>query len=112
LECQWPKTTETELLNLFIEKYIDVELITKTNCKPNTKLYFPSFSKFINPDKTANAGSAIIISSKIQHQLISCIQINNFQLSTILYKQIIILYKQICCLPPPNFISEHCPEFY
>jgi exonuclease III len=79
------KQHETELLHLLLEKQIDIALITETHCKPNTKLFFPGFKFFRtdHPDKTVQAGTAIIISSKIQHQLLPNIQlptiiINNY----------------------------------
>jgi len=71
------KQHESELLNLLSEKQIDIALITETHCKPNSKLFFPGFKIFRanHPDKTAHAGSANIISSKIQHHLLLSVQL-------------------------------------
>lgn len=79
------KQHESELLHLLLEKQIDIALITETHCKPNIKLYFPGFNIFRtnHPDKTAHAGSAIIISSKIQHQLLPSLQLPTIQSTTI-----------------------------
>jgi hypothetical protein len=79
------KQHETELFHLLLEKQIDIAFITETHYKLNTKFFFPGFKIFRtdHPDKTAHAGTAIIISSKIQHQLLPNIQlptiiINNY----------------------------------
>lgn len=79
------KQHETELLHLLLEKQIDIALITETHCKPNTKFFFPGFKIFRtdHPDKTAHAGTAIIISSKIQHQLLPSVQLPTIQSTTI-----------------------------
>jgi len=79
------KQNETELLHLLLENQIGIALITETHCKPASKLYFPGFKIYRadHPDGTAHAGSAVIISSKIKHHLISCKQLPSFQSVTI-----------------------------
>jgi len=79
------KQHETELLHLLLEKQIDIALITEIHCKPNTKLFFPGFKIYRtdHSDKTAHAGTAIIISSKIQHQLLQSVQLPTIQSTTI-----------------------------
>jgi len=61
------KQNEAEFLNLLQEKQIDLALISETHCKPCTKLFLPGFKAYRtdHPDKTAHAGSAIIMASKI-----------------------------------------------
>jgi len=79
------KQYETALLNLLLEKQIDIALITETHSKPNTKLFFPGFKIFRTDhlDKTADAGTAIKIFSKIQHQLLPSVQLPTIQSTTI-----------------------------
>ena len=110
------KQNETELLNLLLEKQIDIALITETHCKPNIKLYFPGFQIYRadHPDGTAHAGSAIIISSKIQHQLISYIQIPTLQSTTvqITIKHIPIKISSAYFPPRPSITSRQLDNFF
>jgi len=64
------KSHESELLHLFIEKNIDIGLITETHCTPTSKNFFPGYNVYRvdHPDGTAHGGSAIIISIKIHCQ--------------------------------------------
>lgn len=66
------KQNEAKFLNLLQEKQIALALISETHCNTCTKLFFPGYIIYRtdDPDKTAHAGSAIIISSKIKHHLL------------------------------------------
>jgi exonuclease III len=79
------KQNEAEFLNLLQEKQIDLALISETHCKPCTKLFFPGYMAYRtdHPDKTAHAGSAIIISSKIKHHLLLANQTPTIQATNI-----------------------------
>lgn len=109
------KQHDSELLNLLSEKQIDLALISETHCKPNTKLFFPGFKVYRadHPDNTAHAGSAIIISSKIQHQLLPINQTPTIQATNI---QITLNHTPIkissVYLPPhPAITSTQLKDF-
>lgn len=92
------KLNDVELLNVLLKTQIVITLITETHCKLITTFYFPSFKMYRADlrDKTGYAGSAIIISTKIQHlQFITCNQIPIFQSSTIQIKKITTPSKYI-----------------
>lgn len=75
------KSHEPELLHLFIEKNIDIGLITETHCTPTSKNFFPGYNVYRadHPDGTAHGGSAIIISTKIHCQPLPNLQANTIQ---------------------------------
>ena len=96
------KSHEPELLHLFIEKNIDIALISETHCTPNSKNFFPGYKVFRadHPDGTAHGGSAIIISSKIK-----CQPLPNLQTNTIQAAKILIVLNHI----PTTISSVYCP---
>lgn len=110
------KQNESEFLNVLQEKQIDLALISETHCKPCTKLFFPGYKIYRtdHPDKTAHAGSAIIISSKIQHHLLPNNQTPTIQATNI---QITLNHTPIkissVYLPPyPAINSKQLEEFF
>jgi len=96
------KQNEPELLDVLIDKKIDIALITETHYTTKTKNFFPDYSVYRtdHPDGTAHAGSAIIISSKIKHNLLP-----NLQLPTIQATNISIILDHI----PTTISAVYCP---
>lgn len=109
------KQNETKLLHLLLEYQISIALITETHCKTISKLYIPGFKIYRadHPDGTDHVGSAVNISSKIQHHLISCKQLPTFQSTTI---QITLNHNPIkissSYFPPSPPITSHQLELF
>lgn len=79
------KQNESELLNFLIVNQIDIALITETHYSTNSSHFFPGFNiyKTNHPDGTSHAGSAILISSLIQHHPLPGFQIPSIQATSI-----------------------------
>jgi exonuclease III len=110
------KQNEAEFLNLLQEKHIDLALILETHCKPCSKLFFLGYMVYRTdqPNKTAHAGSAIIISSKIKHYLLPTnqtptIQATNIQLTL---NHIPIKISSVYIPPYPAINSKQLEDFF
>jgi len=109
------KRHEPELLNLFIEKQIDIALISETHCTTNSKHFFPGYNIYRSdhPDGTAHGGSAIVISTKIKCQPLPNLQTNTIQAATILItlNHIPTNISSVYCPPRPAISSQETERF-
>ncbi|VVC42317.1 Endonuclease/exonuclease/phosphatase [Cinara cedri] len=109
------KRYKPELLNLFIEKHIDITLISETHCTPISKNFFPGYKIYRtnHPDGTAHGGSAIIISSKIQCQPIPNLQTNTIQATKIqiTLNNIPTTISSVYSPPRPAISSQEVDQF-
>jgi hypothetical protein len=109
------KQHELELLYLFIEKQIDIALISETHCIKNFKHFFPGYNIYRSdhPDGTAHDGSAIIISTKIKCQYLPNLQTNTIQAAKILItlNHIPTTISFVYCPPRPAISFQQREQF-
>lgn len=100
------KQKEPELLNFLLDNQIDAALITETHYTNNSKHFFPGYNVYStnHPDGTSHAGSAILISSSIQHYALPCFQFPSIQATnvSISINHIPIIISAVYCPPRPS----------
>lgn len=111
------KQNEPELFDLLIDKKIDIALISETHYTTKIKNFFPGFNVYRtdHPDGTAHAGSAIIISSQIKHNLLPSLQLPTIQatnISVTLYLTYSLQYLQFIALLGQQFLPSKPSFFY
>ncbi|KAL4085191.1 hypothetical protein QTP88_027050 [Uroleucon formosanum] len=88
------------------DNQIDVALITETHYTNNSKHFFPGYNVYStnHPDETSHAGSAILISSSIQHYALPCFQFPSIQVTnvSISINHIPIIISAVYCPPRPS----------
>lgn len=109
------KSHEPELLQLFIDKNIDIGLITETYCTPTSKNFFPGYNVYRadHPDGTAHGDSAIIISRKIHCQPLPNLRTNTIQAAKvqIILNHIPTTISSVYCPPRPAISVQEIEQF-
>lgn len=109
------KQNESELLNFLNENQIDIALITESHCTNNSRLFFPGFNiyKTNHPDGTSHAGSAILISSFIQHHPLPGFQLPTIQATniSISINHTPITVSAVYCPPLPKISQLQLDQF-
>lgn len=110
------KQNESELLNFLIINQTDIALITETHYSTNSSHFFPAFNiyKTNHPDGTSHAGSAILISSLIQHHPLPGFQIPSIQATSISISinHTPITVSAVYCPPLPQISQLHLDQFF